>query len=361
MAKSRVLTFPVIIIFTLLVQLATPGIAWADGGTPPTEAQPAIEVSTEPVPTVGEILTDVPAGTGLLVVDSTGTPEALVTQQAAEAISTSDPEWCPAGFSPGDPGCTGPYGTVGALLAAIGLGAYSGDGTIFFTTPYAVDDAYIRGADARLAALHALTINGQIPANTLSVPLEVTGWAYDVSVVNLNMDLTGYVTPTNALRVETTGAIQADNVDVTGSHGGGAFLDNSSGAGSVTVTNSTFNGNTWTGLDARSDGNITLTNVDAGGQEDGAYLDASTGSGNIVVTGGDFSANTLAGLAARTADGDITLTNVTANMNTSTPVGPTGGSTPRLPAPRSSDLPTRMRTVSASPARVAAPSRWGVF
>jgi hypothetical protein len=333
MARSRVLPFPVIIIVTLLVQLATPGIAWADGESPPTEAQPAIEVSTEPVPTVGEILTDAPAGTGLLVVDSTGTPEPLASQQAAEAISTSDPEWCPAGSSPGDSGCTGPYGTVGALLTAIGLGPYSGDGTIFFTTPYAVDDAYIRGTDARLAALHALTINGQIPANTLSVPLEVTGWAYDVSISNLNMNLGGLGSPANALRVETTGTIQLTDVDITGSNGGGAFLDNSSGTGSISVTNSSFNANTWTGLDGRSDGNITLTNVDAGGQEDGAYLDASTGSGNIVVTGGGFSTNTLAGLTARTADGDITLTNVTANTNSSTPASPTGGGTPTLTSP----------------------------
>ncbi len=315
MHRPRFLALPVIIIATLMVQLATPGAAWADGETPPSESQPAVEVSTEPVPTIAEILTEAPAGTELLVVDAAGTPEALVSQQAAESLSTSDPVWCPTGSLPGGVGCTGPHATVDALLTTIGSGGFSGDGTIYFTTDYGpTDDAYIRGTDGRVAALQRLTINGL--GNDLYVPLEVTGWAYDVSVVNVNMDLTGYMTPTNALRLETTGAIQVDNVDVTGSHGGGAFLDNSSGTAPLGVTNSTFSGNTWTGLDARSDGNITLTNVDAGGQEDGAYLDASTGSGSVSVAGSDFSANTFAGLTARTADGDITLTTVVANDST---------------------------------------------
>ena len=318
MHRPRFLALPVIIITTLLVQLATPGIAWADGEAPPAEPEVAAEASTESIPTVGEILTDAPAGTELLVVDPAGSPEPLVTQQAAEAIAESDPVWCPGALPASDPTCTPPQGSVTLLLNLLAANptTYNGDGTIYFTTDYAMpnDDAYIRGTDGRIAALQRLTINGL--GNDLYVPLEVTGWAYDVSVVNLNMDLLAYGTPTNALRVETTGVIQVTDVDVTHSPGGGAFLDNSSGTGSITVANSTFSGNTWTGLDARSDGDITLTNVVANGQEDGAYLDASTGSGNIVVTGGDFSANTLAGLTARTADGDITVTNVVANDST---------------------------------------------
>jgi len=318
MHRPRFLAFPVIIIVTLLVQLATPGIAWADGEAPPAQPEAAAEAPTEPLPTVGEILTDAPAGTELLVVDATGTPEPLVTQQAAEAIAESDPIWCDAAPTPT---CTPPQLSVTALLAVLAAdpSTYHGDGTIYFTTDYAIDDAYISGAG--LGALQRLTIDAQ--NNTLSVPLEVTGWAYDVRVVDLNMDLTAYPTATNALRVETTGTIRLTHVDITGSNGGGAFLDNSSGTGSITVTSSMFSGNTWTGLDARSDGDITLTSVVANGQEDGAYLDASSGSGNIDVDGSDFSANTLAGLTARTADGDITLTNVTASTNTSPPTGST--------------------------------------
>jgi hypothetical protein len=128
----------------------------------------------------------------------------------------------------------------------------------------------------------------------------------------------------NGLRVETTGNIQLTNVSITESIGDGAVLDNTSGAGpvygSISVTGSMFTDNTWTGLDARSHGNITLTDVVATGQEDGAYLDASGGSGSVTVGGttfgdSDFSDNTLAGLTAKAAEGGVSITNVTADAN----------------------------------------------
>jgi hypothetical protein len=307
MARPRVVPLPAIVLVTLLVQLATPGVAWADGESPPTEEQPAVEVSSEPAATVAEILTDAPAGTDLLVVDPSGTPEPLVSEQAAEAIAVSDPIWCDT--SP-TPTCTPAQASVTDLLEFLEdyPTTYHGDGTIYFTTDYSISDAYIRGTDPRVAALLRLTIDAQ--NHTLSVPLEVTGWAYDVSVVNLNM-----VGAASALRIETTGAIQLTDVNVSESSGDGAVLDNTPGTASITVDDSTFSDNTWTGLDARSEGNITLTNVVASGQEDGAYLDASGGLGSVAVSGSDFSGNTLAGLTAKAADGGVAVNNVTANSN----------------------------------------------
>jgi hypothetical protein len=319
MAKPKVVPLPAIILVTMLVQLATPGIAWADGESPPTEEQPTVEISDESVPTVAEILEVAPPETEVIVVDSGGAPEPLATQQAAEAILESDPIWCPGTAGPTDLACTPSRTTVTALLDFLGANsAYSGAGTIYFTT-YAVDDAYFRGADGRLSALTGLTINGQATlGNTISVPIEVTGWAYDVSIANLDV-----VGAASALRVETTGDIQLTDVSVIESLGDGAYLDNTAGTGSITVTDSTFSDNTWTGLDARSNSDITLTNVTANGQEDGAYLDASGGLGSVTVNGGDFGGNALAGLTARTADGNITLNNVSADANTLTPVAPT--------------------------------------
>ena len=78
-----------------------------------------------------------------------GEPEPLTTPEAAEAILTSDPEWCPGSPLPSSPGCTGSFGTMGELLDEIGTGAYSGNGTIYFSTNYGTDDAYIRGTDPR--------------------------------------------------------------------------------------------------------------------------------------------------------------------------------------------------------------------
>jgi Right handed beta helix region len=319
MAKPRVVPLPAIILVTLLVQLATPGVAWADGESPPTEAQPAVEVSDEALPTIAEILEAAPPGTEVVVIDPSGTPEPLATEQAAGAIAESDPIWCPGSVGPSDLSCTPSQTSVTALLEYLDnyKSTYSGEGTIYFTAPdalpYAYNDAYFRGSDPRLSALTGLTINDQ--AVGLSVPLEVTGWAYDVSIVNLNMDLRTYGVATPALRIETSGSIQLTDVGITGSSGDGAVLDNTSGSGLISVTDSTFNANTWTGLDARSNDDITLTNVTATGQEDGAYLDASTGPGTVAVNGGDFSSNTLAGLTAKAAEGGVSISNVTANDN----------------------------------------------
>jgi hypothetical protein len=81
----------------------------------------------------------------------------------------------------------------------------------------------------------------------------------------------------------------------------GAHLDNSRGTGGIEVDNSTFNGNGicgfhcfWTqfGLDAYSNGDIILTNVTADGNfMDGAYLDNSYGIGGIEVDNGTFNGN----------------------------------------------------------------------
>ena len=320
MVRLRPSSFSVLILITLLVQLGTPGIAWADGEAPPetpTEAE---------APTVAEALAAVPEGTQVVVLNAEGAPEPLATQVAAEAVLASDPIWCDA--SP-TPLCTPPQASVTALLNLLGSAptTYFGDGTIYFTTPYALDDIRISGGDTRVAALQRLVIDGD--NYLISVPIEVTNWAYDVTVQDLDLNLGSYAGTAAALRVETAGAILVQNVDVTGGGGDGAYLDNTAGSAGVTVDGSTFDGNTWTGLDVRSDGSVLLQNISANGQEDGAYVDVSTGPGNITVGDSDFSNNSLAGMTARSGSGGIRLTNVVADLNTaSPPPPPTGPSAP---------------------------------
>ena len=99
----------------------------------------------------------------------------------------------------------------------------------------------------------------------------------------------------------------------------GAYLDNSSGSGAIRVDNSTFNNNTGgDGLTILSNGDITLTGVTADNNYDnGVYLDNTSGSGNISVdntSGGDFSGNNVNGLEAY-SNGNVTLTYVTADGN----------------------------------------------
>ncbi len=316
----------IVIISTFMLQLALPASAWADEGNPPpepaagetpSEGSPLTEAA---VPTVAEILAEAPDATGLLVIDAAGEPQPLATVAAADALADSDPVWCQAGHVPSDDliggtYCTPPQTTVGALVSALGADpiTYSGVGTIFFTTAYGTDDVYLHGADPRLSALTSLTLDGMDFA--FSVPIEVTGWASDVSIVNLIMDLTGYGTPAAGLRVETDGTILVDGVSVTGS-GGGAYLDNVGGTGGITVADSSFSTNSWTGLEARTSGSILVHGVVATGDEYGAYLDASAGTGGVSVDNSDFSDSTFGGVTARTAAGDITLDFVTADDST---------------------------------------------
>lgn len=341
MSRTRSTPLVFALIGTLILQLATPALAFADDGLPPPDPQaveasptdPLVgeeapapepvevvaepEMASSPAEVLAEVLAEVPDETAVLVLDEAGEPEPLTTPEAAEAILTSDPEWCPAGDSPGDPTCTGGFLSISALLDEIGTDPvrYSGDGTIFFTTDYSTNDAYIRNTDARLAALQGLTINGL--GHTLTVPLEIAGWIYDVAVTNLT--LTGA-----SLRVETEGAIQLTDVSVTGATGTGAYLDSTGGLPSnVSVSGtapggSQFNNNTWTGLDIRSDGDVNVASVIASGNAYGAYLDASLGSGNIALSNSTFNTNDAAGLTARTDAGGISLNGVTANNNATT-------------------------------------------
>jgi len=340
MFRTRHVPLPLLVITTVLFQLATPVIARADGGVTPPDPQPTAEVppdgsevaesdSTgevpaglpaasvpppEPAPTAAEILAQLPDGTVAMVLDESGQAESIVTLEAAEIITTSDPIWCPAGSSPGDPGCTLSQPDVSALLDTLFADpiTYSGDGTIFFTTAYSTDDVYINGTDPRTAALRGLGIDGLL--NALSVPVAITHWGFPVQLANLDINLGANL---DGLHIETTGQIQLTAVSVSGA-GNGAYLDNTSGTGAIIVTNSDFSGNSWTGLDARSAGEINLSDVVASSNEYGAYLDASAGTGSISVGASGFMGNAFAGLTARTADGDITLTDVDAN-NSSDP------------------------------------------
>ncbi len=91
----------------------------------------------------------------------------------------------------------------------------------------------------------------------------------------------------------------------------------------ITITSSTFDENvnfnypSDPGLYAKSNGgNISLTNVNANGNEYGAGAVLNTnGTGLINVTGGFFNGNGSFGIQAQSEDGDITLSGVTASLN----------------------------------------------
>jgi len=92
-----------------------------------------VEAEEEPV------LAQVPEGTDVVVLDEEGEIVSLATQEAADAIATSDPMWCPDGVAPiaNTGGCTDSYSSMTELLAALsGSGQPTQNGTIWIEAGY---------------------------------------------------------------------------------------------------------------------------------------------------------------------------------------------------------------------------------
>lgn len=138
-----------------------------------------------------------------------------------------------------------------------------------------------------------------------------------------NISVTSSSFNTNAstgLQAYSNGTITLTSVTANGNTGYGAYLENDSAVGkAVTIagTNNQFNTNTSTGLVVITAGNVSISNVTVSSNSiGGASLDADAGSGAVTVTIGTFSQNSSFGGLYVTALGNITLSTVTANQNT---------------------------------------------
>lgn len=107
------------------------------------------------------------------------------------------------------------------------------------------------------------------------------------------------------------GNIGLTNVTASGNQYGAGAVLNTSGAGTITVTNGQFNGNGTFGVQAGSEnGDIRLNNVVASyNQVKGAYLGSY--SGNIFINNSSFLENGAYGIYAFTGEGSIDLDLVT--------------------------------------------------
>ncbi len=316
--QNHVYLMSLITLFTLLANLAFPATAYADDETPPppTEepAQPPLNESTEEVLpaqeelVIAEFLGGIPDETEVVVLNENGDIEPLATEEAAEIIVESDPMWCPAGTTTVTADCV--YaGTVTALLPL--LASKDGDGTIYFFTPvtYNTNDVTFDGLNADIDQLadNSLTLQGGWNGTTtlgstisfsgpsvFSVPVKIYNWA---------------------------GSVTVNDFTVSGAGDTGLFIDNTDDTGTVTIQDGDFSNNSGAGVGVRSNNDILLTNVTASNNPggfalgQGAFLDTSNGTGDIILTGtNEFNNNATDGLFAFSAD-DISLHNVTANEN----------------------------------------------
>ncbi len=319
-------------------------VATTDTTAPATTAAPSAA-------TVATVLSQVPAGTSVVALDATGTAVPLATQAAADIIQTGDPEWCPAGKLPGDASCTASYGAFNGgsgLLSDLksNPATYSGNGTIYIASDYqpaltsgsvdvggvTIDGNTLQGGGAN-GALGDLTLQGgwdfglnslsssQNYTNFGSNPLTVKNWYGNVTINDIYFS---NVPTGNGLTVlVTSGNIKVHHVHSDNNLLAGAQLDNSPGTGSsISVDgNSEFNGNTGNGITAFSgkNGDITLTDVTANGNLGyGTYISnvysGATG-GNITIDPSTFNNNGKDGLNVSSI-GSIMLTEVVADDNT---------------------------------------------
>ncbi len=288
------------------------------------------DTATATATATAQALTQVPDGTQITVVDGNGNVQPLATQAAANIIATSDPIWCPAGASPiaGTGGCTASYTDLYSLVNAIVTSAISQpnqNGTIWISagTDTSASNITIDGSALTTWANYTLTLQGGWNGSSVgtisgtsdfSKSIGISNWKNDVVVNDVNVSNTN----TTGLGVDTTGNITVHHVSSSNNTVHGAFLSTSGAGNQISVDNSTFNNNKLLGLNAMGQGNITLNNVIANNNTSvGVSLSNSSGIGNvsIAVNGTNtFNNNGLNGIQAY-SNGNVTLNNVTANKN----------------------------------------------
>lgn len=282
---------------------------------PTEEAAPATE---EAAPTSDEsVLDEVPENTTVTVLDANGEAQPLATQEAAEAIATSDPVWCPGAQAPTPDanGCTRSFPSFTELLTFLaGNAGYQGTGTIY------VEQGAYQGGETNV------DFNAYNLSNINTAPLIITGgwnignatvdpaapsnftntritigsstspWGGSLTINNINMDFTNLsgtipAVPENGLTLYSAGGITLSNVNVTNAPSAGADL---TAGGGVVIENSSFNRNRTAGAIVRAGTNVTIS--------DSSFSNPANARRQI--TGLDVTSN-----------GAVTLFNVLANQN----------------------------------------------
>jgi hypothetical protein len=318
------------------------------------------------------LLDAVPENTTVAVVNAQGELQPLATQAASDAISTSDPIWCPAGQppTPGANGCTQSFNSFTALLTFLaGNATYSGAGTIYVEQgSYQGGESTIDFNNFNLSNISSsdLTITGGWNTSTgtttsttsfsnvaIIIGTSTNPWGGSLTLNNLTLDGTGN-TNNNGITLHTNNDITLTNISVSNAgpstengpvggsgaelHAGGhVTIDNShfdrnqnAGAiiqavGNVAISNSSFSNPETArkqnvGLDIISDGDVSLFQVLANeNREVGAHIDAA---GRVTIVGSEFSGTKLLrnseflgyGLTVVSQDA-IDLDGVTANDN----------------------------------------------
>ncbi len=349
-------------VLTLLASVVFTTPVFADGGAPASDPGGTTGASATSVN-----LTQVPAGTNVVVLDNQHHRVPLATQQAADIMAVSDPVWCPASLAaptPGSGGCTNSFNTfndVGANQGLItylynhqNLAAFKKDGTIWIASSYnsntagegsmVIFDGTQGSQQFQTMKNYRLNFKGGwngvsgsgvtnplAPSTFNGTQLIVQNWNNDVTMSDIlitGANASG-VSP-SALAINTNKNITLTRVNSSSNNTAiGASLTNAGLTSSsfVTITSSHFDNNagylSWPteyigGLYVVSNASIILTNVTASGNTagGGALLDNHkvTLPVPVTVTGSSFNNNAADGLYIVSL-GAIKVTDLTASGN----------------------------------------------
>jgi parallel beta helix pectate lyase-like protein len=252
-------------------------VAPAEDGTPsdPQQTETVVTTVEETAPPAEtSILEKVPENTTVSVLDASGQPQPLATQDSANAIEvTSDPVWCPATQTtptPGANGCTASFTSFDALLTELaGNPAYQQAGTI-----YVQQNAYAGGEST-------IDFNSYDLSNIQNFDLTVTG---------------GWNTTTNVVDPANSSTFTAPIIIGSSTNPWG---------GSLTINNISISGTNGTGLTVYSQNNITLSNVQVSNSVNGSGAELDAG-GFVNINNSNFERNRTAGAIIR-AGGDVAI------------------------------------------------------
>ncbi|GEM_PF-1753322 len=285
------------------------------------------------------ILEQVPDNTSVVVINEDGESEPLATQDAADAIATSDPIWCPVGQPPipGENGCTGTFASFDELLTFLkaneGDAAYQQAGVIYVAMgDYATSESSIDFNEYEFDELvnYDLTIQGGWDTTTNTTePTESTTFNVSITIGSSDNPWVGSLIFNNikiedlfeedALTAYSQDDITLTNVEITNIEDGTAATLTST-EGDVTITGGTFS-ESETGAVITAAGDVTIEGDVQFNDNDVAGAVISAG-GNVDISDSTFNNNgevekkTITGQGLEIASaGTVTLNNVQANEN----------------------------------------------
>ena len=293
----------------------------------PVEDPQLIPAEETPTDTPPGLLEQIPENTTVVVATDAGI-EPLATQEAANSFVIGDPIWCPENATPvpGSNGCTGSYTTLAKLIFDIENSVIpqpNNNGVIWIMAGNDLSTSAISidGSIFNTWRDYRLTLQGGWDGSGLSTttggsvfdkPIEIVNWKNNVTINDIIINGTN----SNGLSVNTSGNVTVNDLSSNGNNGVGAELISTSGNVTLTGINQ-FNDNKDTGLYVKTTGVVDAQNVTAGNNGVGVSYGAGAEvyASKLTLSGANvFNGNKESGLFAD-VDGDITITNITANGN----------------------------------------------